>query len=86
MGASRKNWIATSFWARSSAACEWIRAPVKRQMMIALAKPSIAESSPKPTSAIDPATMPDTIAIVPSAPIQARLSHDSRRTRRAARR
>ena len=28
------------------------REPVKRQMMITLAKPSIAESRPKPTSAI----------------------------------
>ena len=47
-GASRKNWIATSFWARCSAASESRRAPVKRQTMIALAKPSIAESMPKP--------------------------------------
>jgi hypothetical protein len=54
--------------------------------MIALANPSIAESMPKPTSAIDPASTPATIAIVPSAPIQTRLSKDSCLTRRTARR
>jgi hypothetical protein len=54
--------------------------------MIALAKPSMAESIPKPISAIDPARMPATMAIVPSAPIHTRLSHDSWRTRLAARR
>jgi hypothetical protein len=43
-----------------------MRWPVKRHTMIALAKPSIAESSPKPISAIDPASTPARIAIPPS--------------------
>jgi hypothetical protein len=51
-------------------------------MITRLATPSIAESIPKPTSAIEPAMTPATIAIVPSAPIQTRLSHDT--ARRAA--
>ena len=50
-----KNWMATSFCARCSAVWDITREPVKRQMMITLAKPSIAESRPKPTSAIEPA-------------------------------
>ena len=79
-----KNWIATSFWARRSAACEWIRAPVKRQMITTLAAPSIPESRPKPISAIEPAAIPATIAIPPSRPIQIRLSQDSALARRAA--
>ncbi len=57
---------------------------MKRQTMIALAKPSMAESIPKPTSAIDPARMPATIAMVPSAPIQTRLIQDSSLTLRTA--
>ena len=35
-----------------------MRVPVKRQTMIALAKPSIAESRPKPISATEPARIP----------------------------
>ena len=46
--------MATSFCARCSAVCDITREPVKRQMMITLAKPSMAESRPKPTSAIEP--------------------------------
>jgi hypothetical protein len=56
--------------------------PVKRQMMIMLAKPSIAESSPKPISAIEPARMPARIATKPSTLIAASESHDSCLTRR----
>jgi hypothetical protein len=58
--------IATSFWARRSASCERVRQPVKRQTMITLAKPSIAESRPKPIRAIEPATIPATTATMPS--------------------
>ena len=61
-GASRKNRAATSFCARPSAAVESIREPVKHQTMIALAKPSIAESIPKPINAIELARMPAKIA------------------------
>ena len=64
---------------------EWMLAPVKRQTMMAEANPSIAESMPNPTSAIDPATTPAMIAILPSAYIHTRLSHDSCFTRRTAR-
>ena len=85
-GASRKNWIATSFCARVSAVAENIRCPVKRQTMIRLAKPSIALSRPKPTSAIEPATTPAAIATPPSTAIHPRLSHERVRTRRASRR
>ena len=56
--------MATSFWARCSAVWDITREPVKRQMMITLAKPSIAESRPKPTSAIEPAMMPATSATI----------------------
>jgi hypothetical protein len=56
-----------------------------RQMMITLAKPSIAESSPKPTSAMELATIPAAIATAPSTVIHARDSHDSSFTRRARR-
>ena len=61
-----------------------MRRPVKRQMMITLAKPSMAESRPKPTSAIDPATMPAAMATAPSTVIQASESQDSSLTRRAS--
>ena len=43
-----------------------MRWPVKRQTMMALAKPSMAESRPNPISATEPATMPATMAMVPS--------------------
>jgi hypothetical protein len=43
-----------------------MRWPVKRQTMIALANPSMAESMPKPIKATDPASTPARIAIVPS--------------------
>ena len=65
-GASRKNWIATSFCARSSAWWDSVRQPVKRHTITTLAKPSIAESSPNPISATDPATIPATMATMPS--------------------
>ena len=54
--------------------------------MIRLAKPSIALSSPNPINAIDDAAAPAVIATAPSIVIQARLSHDSNRTRLASRR
>jgi hypothetical protein len=52
-------------------------------MMITLAKPSIAESRPKPTSAIEPAMIPAASATMPSTLIAASESQDSSRTRRA---
>jgi hypothetical protein len=54
-------------------------------MIIALAKPSIAPSMPKPTRAIEPAAMPAMIATAPSTVIQSRLSQDRSLTRRASR-
>ena len=53
-------------------------------MMITLAKPSIAESSPNPTSAIEPAAMPAPIATAPSTVIHASDSQESSRTRAAS--
>ena len=82
-GASTKNWIATSFCARVSAASEKMREPVNRHTITTLAKPSIAESSPKPIKAIEPAANPASIATAPSTVIQARLSQDRSRARRA---
>jgi hypothetical protein len=58
---------------------------VKRHTITSDAKPSIALSSPNPTSAIDDATRPAVIATAPSTVIQARLSHERRRARRASR-
>ena len=52
-------------------------------MMITLATPSITESRPKPTSAIEEATMPAVIATAPSIVIQPSESQESRRTVRA---
>ena len=63
-----------------------MRRPVKRHTMTTLAKPSIALSRPKPTSAIDDATRPAVIATAPSTVIHARLSQDSARARLASRR
>lgn len=83
-GARMKNWIATSRCARVSAACEKVRAPVKRQTITRLATPSTTESRPKPISAIEDATIPETIATPPSTLIHASDSHDSCRTRRAS--
>jgi hypothetical protein len=57
---------------------------VKRQMMMTLAKPSIAESRPKPIRAIEPARMPAAIATAPSMVIQISDSHESSFTRRAS--
>jgi len=84
-GASTKNWSATSFCARRSAASEWMRPPLKRQMMTTLATPSITESRPKPTRAIEPARIPAPIASAPSVAIQPRLIQDSRRARPTSR-
>ena len=67
-----------------SAVWDITREPVKRQMMITLAKPSTAESRPNPTSAIDPAMTPARIATIPSTLIAPSDSHDSNRTRRAS--
>ncbi len=53
-------------WARSSALWERVREPVKRQTITTLAKPSMAESMPNPIRAMDPATMPATMATTPS--------------------
>ena len=57
---------------------------MKRQTMTMLAKPSIAESSPKPISATEPAMIPATIAMLPSRPIQMRLIQERIRALRAA--
>ena len=54
-------------------------------MMITDAKPSIAESSPKPISAIDDAAAPARIATAPSTVIHASDSQDSSFTRAATR-
>jgi len=45
------------------------RVPVKRQMTMIDARPSITESSPKPSSATEPASIAAVIAIAPSAVI-----------------
>jgi hypothetical protein len=79
----QENWTATSFCARCSAACEKTRWPVKRQTMITDATPSITESKPKPTRAIDEATTPAVMATAPSIVIQPRDSHDRSFTRAA---
>ena len=84
VGGEQEELRATRFCARCSALCESSRWPVNLQMITRLATPSIAESIPKPISAIEPAMTPATMAIAPSAPIQTRLSHDSARARRAA--
>ena len=84
-GASRKNWIATSFWARVSATWENMREPVKRHTITSEAKPSMALSRPNPISAIEDATRPAAMATAPSTVIQARLSQDSSRARSASR-
>ena len=65
-GASRKNVIATSRWARCSACSESRRLPVKRQMTMIEANPSIAESRPNPSSATEPARIAAMIATAPS--------------------
>jgi hypothetical protein len=54
-------------------------------MTMTLANPSIAESSPKPISATELATMPAAIATAPSTVIDASESQDSHLTRRARR-
>ncbi len=79
-----KNWIATSFCARVSAAWENVREPVKRHTMMRLARPSITESRPNPISAIEEATMPEMIATAPSTLMIASDAHESSRTRRAS--
>jgi hypothetical protein len=55
-------------------------------MMTMEAKPSMALSRPKPTSAIDEAARPAAMATAPSTVIQPRLNHDSSCARRARRR
>ena len=50
---------------------------MKRQMTMIEASASIAESSPNPSSAIDPAASAAVIATAPSTVIQARLTHES---------
>jgi hypothetical protein len=54
-------------------------------MITTLATPSMALSSPKAISAIEPAISPATIATAPSMPSQMRLSHESSRVSRAVR-
>ncbi len=56
-----------------------------RQMMMMLAKPSMAESIPNPMRAMEPASTPAVIATMPSVAIHASEIHESTRTRRAAR-
>ncbi len=58
--------IATSRWARCSACSESRRVPVKRQMTMIEARPSITESRPKPSSATELARIAAVIAIAPS--------------------
>src|SRR5207302_9515053 len=69
--------VATSCCGGSSAAVESRRRPVNRQMTITDANPSIAESSPNPNKATEPATSAATIPIAPSSVIHARLNQDS---------
>jgi hypothetical protein len=57
---------------------------VKRQTITSEAKPSMKESSPKEMSANEPAAMPATSAIRPSAPIQTSERQESQRALRAA--
>jgi hypothetical protein len=54
-------------------------------MITTLATPSMALSSPKAISAIEPAISPATIATAPSMPSQMTLSHESSRVSRAVR-
>ena len=54
-----------------------VRLPVKRQTTMKLASPSIALSSPKPTRATDPATMPAATPTPPSMDSHARLAQAS---------
>jgi hypothetical protein len=61
-----------------------MREPEKRQTTMKLASPSIAESRPKPTSAIEPATMPAATATVPSMQSQPRLVQASSFASRAS--
>jgi hypothetical protein len=70
---------ATKSWARRSAACYIIRAPVNCQATITLARSSTALPSAQPVSAADPADRPCHSPMAPSAHIHARLAHDSRR-------
>jgi hypothetical protein len=84
-GASRKKLIATHFCARRSASDEIVRVPVKRQMTMTLARPSIPLSRPKATSAIDPAKMPATTPTAPSIPNQISVSAAKNLARRARR-
>jgi hypothetical protein len=58
---------ATAFCARASAVSDRVRVPVNRHTMITLARPSMAESSPKPSSATDPAMTAAMMAMAPSA-------------------
>ena len=59
--------------------------PVNRQMMITLARPSMAESRPNPSRATDPAMTVAMMAMAPSAAIQASDSQDTSLAWRAAR-
>ena len=58
---------ATALPARASAVSDRVRVPVNRHTMITLARPSMAESRPKPSSATDPAMTAAVIAMAPSA-------------------
>src|SRR5436309_8255521 len=84
VGSEQKKLAPTSFWARRSAASDDSRPPVKRQITIALAAPSIAESSPNPVSATLPAIRPTITPTVPSAVIHTRLNQDSSLARRTS--
>src|SRR6516162_1015466 len=84
-GASRKKLTPTHFCARRSARSEIVRVPVKRQMTMTLARPSIALSRPKATKAIDPAKIPAITPTVPSIPSQTSVNVASSLARRAKR-
>jgi hypothetical protein len=62
-----------------------VRDPVKRQTTITLARPSMALSRPKPTSAMEPATIAATTATLPSTQSQPRLVQARSFARRASR-
>src|SRR5262249_17225722 len=80
----RKKDAATQRCARRSAYSLSEREPVKRQITIALARPSTAEEAAHVRTEIEFACRPATKPITLSRVIHARLTHDSNRARRAS--
>jgi len=74
-------WNSTIFCASRSAFADWMRTPVKRQMMAKLATASMAQSRPQPIKATEFAVSPAVMPIAPSAASQATVSQDSSRFR-----